>query len=340
MSFIIPTYGLLVDFTVSDSTPSADVPVNFTGVADATYWLWDFGDGTSSSTQSPTKTYTTPGSYDVTLFASKDDLIAGVRKYIGMVEVSAPDYAALFIAASGISGTEATAITQLVTDLQPIWGKFKAIYPIVGSTASTQKWNLMNAVDSDAANRISFNGTSGWTHDAYGASPVGDCWANTFIYPGTDAFWGGSNGGHMSIFIVDNEPATAGYDMGVFSDGVDWNIIASYGNDTGYGGMNSSGFTTYSNTSTNGYYVVSNTASANDVYKDGTLKVSDTKAFANLPGNAVTACIALGGSGRNNDASDKSQRKFSFATVGTALTAGEVEILTDAVAAYNTTLGR
>ncbi len=37
-----------------------------------TAWQWDFGDGTSSAAQNPTKTYAAPGTYTVTLIASND----------------------------------------------------------------------------------------------------------------------------------------------------------------------------------------------------------------------------------------------------------------------------
>ena len=69
-----------------------------------------------------------------------------------------------FITASGISGTEATAINTLVTDLKSanIWAKMKAVYPIVGGTATSHKFNLLNPVDSNAANRLVFAG--GVTH--------------------------------------------------------------------------------------------------------------------------------------------------------------------------------
>jgi hypothetical protein len=47
----------------------------------------------------------------------------------------------------------------------------KAIYPFVGGTASTHKWNLINPQDTDAAFRMVFNG--GWTHSANGVQANG-----------------------------------------------------------------------------------------------------------------------------------------------------------------------
>lgn len=58
-----------VDFSSNDSV-SCDAPfaVQFTDKSPAaSTWLWDFGDGTTSTEQNPGHTYTNPGFYDVTL---------------------------------------------------------------------------------------------------------------------------------------------------------------------------------------------------------------------------------------------------------------------------------
>jgi hypothetical protein len=58
--------------------------------------------------------------------------------------------------------------------------KMKAVYPFVGSTATTQKFNFMDARDLDVAFRIQFNG--GWTHSSTGAKGNGtNTYMNTFL---------------------------------------------------------------------------------------------------------------------------------------------------------------
>jgi hypothetical protein len=93
-----------------------------------------------------------------------------------------PD-AQAFITAAGITdNTQKTAINTLVVDMKGfgIWTKMKAIYPFVGGTASTHKWNLKDPRDLDAAFRLVFNG--GWTHSSTGALPNGtNGYANTFL---------------------------------------------------------------------------------------------------------------------------------------------------------------
>ena len=79
-----------------------------------------------------------------------------------------------FITAAAITdATQQTAIDDLVTGLKTdgIWTKMKAIYPFVGGTATTHKWNLKDPRDLDAAFRLVFNG--GWTHSSTGATPNG-----------------------------------------------------------------------------------------------------------------------------------------------------------------------
>lgn len=59
-------------FAAGLSSGQAPLPVQFTdqSTGEITSWFWDFGDGTSSTAQNPTHTYTTPGNFDVSLTAS------------------------------------------------------------------------------------------------------------------------------------------------------------------------------------------------------------------------------------------------------------------------------
>ncbi len=97
-----------------------------------------------------------------------------------------PDAVAFLTAAGITDGTITSAIDALVTDLKlyGLWTKMKAIYPFVGGTATTHKFNLKNPVDSNAAFRLSFAG--GWTHSANGALPNGtNAYADTFLNANT-----------------------------------------------------------------------------------------------------------------------------------------------------------
>jgi hypothetical protein len=88
-----------------------------------------------------------------------------------------------FLAAAGITDVTITsAICTLVTTMKAdgTWAKCNAIYPMVGGTATTHKFNLKNPLDTNAAFRLTFTG--GWTHSANGALPNGtNAYADTFL---------------------------------------------------------------------------------------------------------------------------------------------------------------
>lgn len=84
------------------------------------------------------------------------------------------NFTARVIANGGtLSGTEQTAILNLVTNLQKngLWDKLKAVYPFVGGTAASCAVNLVNNL---------YLGTfsSGWTFSSTGGTPSG---ANTYM---------------------------------------------------------------------------------------------------------------------------------------------------------------
>jgi len=69
--FVGPTVPV-ANFSATPLSGRAPLAVSFTdlsiGVPDT--WLWNFGDGTASTLQNPTKTYSAPGIYSVSLYAS------------------------------------------------------------------------------------------------------------------------------------------------------------------------------------------------------------------------------------------------------------------------------
>ncbi len=72
---LTPT-GLFADFTATPTSGSSPLVVNFSDASTTTApggvnsWMWDFGDGNSSTDQNPTHTYAFPGTYTVTLVAN------------------------------------------------------------------------------------------------------------------------------------------------------------------------------------------------------------------------------------------------------------------------------
>ena len=82
--------------------------------------------------------------------------------------------------------------------------KMKAIYPFVGSTATTQKYNFMDARDLDVAFRLQFFG--GGTFSANGYQPNGtNAYANTYVTPSTNL---ASDNLSISYYSRTNVPMT------------------------------------------------------------------------------------------------------------------------------------
>ncbi|MFA7198515.1 MAG: PKD domain-containing protein, partial [Methanoculleus sp.] len=65
----------VANFTADVTSGKAPLTVNFTDLSTGspTSWLWDFGDGTNATGQNPQHTYTTVGTYDVSLTATNAD---------------------------------------------------------------------------------------------------------------------------------------------------------------------------------------------------------------------------------------------------------------------------
>lgn len=116
-----------------------------------------------------------------------------------------------FITAAGITNTtQKNAITRLVLDLKGtrndgyatanIWSKFTAIYPFVGGTSTTCKYNLKDPRNLDAAYRLTFGADA--TFSATGVSfdqSFANAYADTHITP--SALWAtDSSQGSLSIY--------------------------------------------------------------------------------------------------------------------------------------------
>jgi len=90
-----------------------------------------------------------------------------------------------FFTATGITdNTQKNAVDALVVGLKAdgIWSQLNAIYPFVGGTATTHKFNLKTSLDTDAGFRLVYGGTV--THSSNGFKGNGsNGYADTFLTP-------------------------------------------------------------------------------------------------------------------------------------------------------------
>ena len=85
----------VVDFNWQQQPDTLQVAFSDTSTNGPTSWSWDFGDGTSSTLQNPTKTYNASGDYSVTLTAANG---GGSSQQSHLVHVSAPVIGSLIAA--------------------------------------------------------------------------------------------------------------------------------------------------------------------------------------------------------------------------------------------------
>jgi hypothetical protein len=122
--------------------------------------------------------------------------------------------ASAFITAAGLTDpTQKSAINTLVKDMKAagLWTKMKAVYPMVGGTATSMKFNLKDPRDLDAAFRLTWSG--GWTYSATGATPNG---TNAFADTKLNDSILTPNSSHLSFYSRTNINQAA-YDIGLFN---------------------------------------------------------------------------------------------------------------------------
>lgn len=240
-----------------------------------------------------------------------------------------------FISAAGLTdATQKNAIQQLVVDLKSygLWTKMKAIYPMIGGTAYTHKWNLKDARDTDAAYRLTFAG--GWTHSITGAQPNGTTgYGDMYIKP-SDM---GQNNAHLSYYSR-TDVSENGIEIGAWFGGDGMYLLYRYGS-SAFKAFNNSDLNTGSlYTPTNGLLIASRLSSSTvKYYHKGSL--IDTSSMTSVSPKTFSLNLAV----QNQNVSGRfnySSKECAFATAGDGLTDIEAADLYTAIQDFQTTLSR
>lgn len=251
-----------------------------------------------------------------------------------------PDAQAFITAASITDPTQQSAINQLVVDLKgySIWSKMKAIYPFVGGTASTHKWNLKDPRDLDAAFRLVFNG--GFTHNSTGIiGNATNAYADTKLIPSSSL-----TNNSLNISVYSRTQGAYQYtDIGCSTTsflpiiGLNTRNIQNFTVFDGYD-FSTHRITAVSNDG-RGLYMGSITSSTSQkLYQNGVLKTTQTSAQTQTQPTAQPIYIAA----RNDSgiAANYSNRNYAFASIGDGLSDTEAANLYTAVQAFQTALNR
>ena len=241
-----------------------------------------------------------------------------------------------FITAANITDTtQKSAINQLVSDLKSanIWSKMKAIYPFVGGTAETHRWNLKNT------NSFKIDWYGATTHDSNGITGNGSSYGNTNLIPSVSLT---NNSLNISVFTRTASSASE-TQIGCSTSSYLPIIGLSTYNIAGQAFFDGYDFTDHRIISASlpngvGFYQGNILTSTNQkLYKNNSIIASTTIAQTlSQPTVQPLYILARNDSGT---ASNYSQRNLSFASIGDGLTDSEATAFYNAVLAFQVNLG-
>jgi hypothetical protein len=264
----------------------------------------------------------------------------GVRPYSGSTTTTTTalsydgDAQAFITAAALTDTTQKTAVNDLVLDLKAagIWTKMKALYPMVGGTATTHKFNLKDPRDLDAAYRLVFNG--GGAHSSTGYQPNGTtAYANTFLVQSSALL---QNDYSFSIYSRTNKTGNSGIITGVVQPaGYTYLYLKNSVNNMI---LNMNGLSEYavSNTDSRGFYQsIRSSSTIIKLLKNNTINSSSITSTINH-----TIPFFLGARNQDGTASTYDICEISFSSYGYGLTDLESNLFYQIVEKYQYALGR
>jgi hypothetical protein len=217
------------------------------------------------------------------------------------------------------------------------WTLCNAIYPFVGGTSTTCKFNLKDPRDLDAAFRLTF--PNGATFANTGVDWNGtNQYANTFLTPSTTLSLDST---HMSYYSRENVAASADREMGVRAAGSDiLRLLILFSGNATYRNVNDNGGGTIGVvTDTRGLFTIDRNSSSTttNTYKNGSsidTRSTASTTLATFP--VLIGAQALDGSPEGNT----STKECAFATIGAGLGSTIAATMYNDIQTFQTTLGR
>ena len=204
--------------------------------------------------------------------------------------------------------------------------KMKAVYPFVGTTSTTQKYNFMDARDLDVAFRLQFFGGGTFSSNGYTGNGT-NAYANTFLNPSTQL---NAVSSHFSYY-----DRTSSIDTGILVGGggiLDLFLQNSAG--TVYANMSNGAYMQQSVASNAKFYMVNRNAySYQETRTNGSVLTSNTSNSNTLPNfnillNSYTPTSLF------------SIANSAFASIGDGMTNSEATTFYNLVQAMQTSLSR
>jgi len=240
------------------------------------------------------------------------------------------------------SASSNTAYQYIIQDLykmlkdNSLYAKLQAFYPFLGTTAAQHKWNGKNPIDTDAAFRLTFNGTA--THSNLGYTPNGTTgYANSYFNQNAvqDV---NSNGLTLSVGTNNAAAGSDVIEIGNYAGATSTSGILVKRNSSGHSAVALNG-TLLVNTSGNdgrGIYIgVKQSSSLTKLFKNRTLIIS-----GNSGGTLPTFPIFIGALNLTGSAYGFSNQRIQFTAIHEGLSDAEVETLHTIIDTFETALGR
>jgi len=228
-----------------------------------------------------------------------------------------------------------TFVSQLKSN--NLWNKFYALYPLVGGTSDSCKWNLITT----SSFTLNYTGSFNFTNTGISGSGTTSNINTTFTPSINSADWATNN----SFGVYVNTNVTGGYDMGAESPfpaspaGADTYLISRYTNNLAYF-FNSSSLTVASTDSTGFWFgCISGSSGTNmNLYKNGTSIASKASPTTYTITKALYFTANNPESGVN--ANENSKRQYSLSFIARAFNNTEASTLNTIVQTFQTSLGR
>ena len=251
-----------------------------------------------------------------------------------MNKTVAPSYTARTSAFATATGITDTAILGALNtfDLGLISNsldtKMKAVYPFVGGSATTHKFNFMDSRDLDVAYRLSFSG--GFTNSSTGILPNGiNAFANTFLSPFTNL---SLNSHSFGVYSRTNNTSVKVY--GTFDSA---NFLQNNFNGNFISGSSASNIVTYTASPSQKLLMASRTsATAFNAYRDGVNIGSNTNT---VTGQSILPFYFFARNS-NGTADLFTSNELCFAFIGDGLNSTEVTSFNTLVNNLQTSLSR
>ena len=278
---------------------------------------------TATQTMTPTNTNTPTTTSSPTPTATQS-FDADAATYLNAVLVAG---------GTGITSTVSAATNTMFVSLKSagLYTKIEALYPFLGGTTNSTKWNAKNPVDTNAAYRITWGGGITYTQAkgviGNGTSGVGN----------TNWVESGTTTGNTTLAFFISQTGTTGFELGRQYGG-GWLFLQSSSGTNTRGGIDTS--LLYTLTATTNAQAINffgltrtNNTQVSFVRAGGGVQTITQNTNAGTSPSSLGILAALGFGGYTN-------RGLGSAVIGVGMTTTELGNLRDIITTFNTTLGR